>query len=163
MLSIPGWSIAQYLSLSFLLNLGDIRSGWNRASSQKESLVFPLNRVLITEEHNLISTCTMDGSCGSQNYTEGKGVLQTYQSVFGLRIYPQMSSTKCHLSFLFLSNSIQARHYAQLRVQTRLCSWCSNESLWNLLRMVAPSPITTHRDGPEKSLLNHCFQYSFMH
>lgn len=33
------------------------------------------------EEHNLISTYTMDGSYSSQEYMEGKGVLP---SVFGL-------------------------------------------------------------------------------
>lgn len=162
MLSIPGWSIAQDLSSSFLLNLGDIRSGWNRASSQKDTLVFPLNRVLITEEHNLISTYTMDGSCGSQNYTERKGVLQTYQSIFGLRFIPRWVQ-HCVFVFPFPMKFRTGMSLRTLRVYTRLCSWRSNESLWNLLRMMAPSPITTCFDGPEKSFLNHCFQYCFMH
>lgn len=82
--AVYSWQMHGRVFSSLLLNLGDVGSGWHRASSQKDSLVFPLNRVLITEEHNLISTYTMDRSHSSQKWMEGKGVLQTYHSIFGL-------------------------------------------------------------------------------
>lgn len=43
--------------------------------------------VLITEEHNLISTYTMDGSHSSQKYMEGKGVLQSYHFLFRFSVF----------------------------------------------------------------------------